>query len=222
MTDEKRKEVLELLLKDCNPGELIVKNLPQYLYKYRSGSEWDLNALENNCNSTNNKHFEVNLPGGVTSLFSDSSFRFVSTMSLKIMRSFNFSKEELKVDGVNSIHGFNNKLFNIKISLEKVDDSNRKSVISRSTDCFVVDADKIKGHLSLKSYEFGDTMKMPGGTNSVSRLLAKKGVRQEHRSMYPVIYDDRGIVAVYGIGINMERKVDESTENIYRIEVGLA
>lgn len=46
MTDEKRKEVLELLLKDCNPGELIVKNLPQYLYKYRNGSEWDLIALE--------------------------------------------------------------------------------------------------------------------------------------------------------------------------------
>lgn len=47
MTDEKRKEVLELLLKDCSPGKIIEENLPQYLYKYRSGSEWDLDALEN-------------------------------------------------------------------------------------------------------------------------------------------------------------------------------
>lgn len=47
MIDEKRKEVLELLLENRNPGKIIKENLPQYLYKYRSGSEWDLEALEN-------------------------------------------------------------------------------------------------------------------------------------------------------------------------------
>jgi len=46
MTDEKRKEVLELLLKDDKPTELIVQYCPQYLYKYRSGNSRDLDALE--------------------------------------------------------------------------------------------------------------------------------------------------------------------------------
>ena len=47
MTDAKRKEVLELLLKNCNPGKIIDENLPSCLYKYRSGNNWDLDALEN-------------------------------------------------------------------------------------------------------------------------------------------------------------------------------
>ncbi len=52
MTDEKRKEVLDLLLHDDwengNVSRILIDNLPQYLYKYRSGSEWDLDALEKN------------------------------------------------------------------------------------------------------------------------------------------------------------------------------
>lgn len=45
MTDEKRKKVLELLLKDCIVDDLIEKDHPQYLYKYRAGTEQDLDAL---------------------------------------------------------------------------------------------------------------------------------------------------------------------------------
>lgn len=47
MTDEKRKEVLELLIKGCSPGSIIERNIPSFLYKYRSGNDNDLNALEN-------------------------------------------------------------------------------------------------------------------------------------------------------------------------------
>ncbi len=47
MTDEKRKEVLDFLLKGKSIGDIIEKNIPQYLYKYRSGSAWDMDALEN-------------------------------------------------------------------------------------------------------------------------------------------------------------------------------
>ena len=46
MTDEKREEVLKLLIKGCNPGTIIEQNLPSFLYKYRSGNDDDLNALE--------------------------------------------------------------------------------------------------------------------------------------------------------------------------------
>lgn len=47
MTDEKREEVLELLIKGGSPGGIIAQNLPPFLYKYRSGNDNDLNALEN-------------------------------------------------------------------------------------------------------------------------------------------------------------------------------
>ena len=52
MTDEKRKEVLNLFLyddfKNSNASQIVIENLPKYLYKYRSGNTWDLDALENN------------------------------------------------------------------------------------------------------------------------------------------------------------------------------
>ena len=52
MTDEKRKEVLDLFLyddfKNSNASQIVIENLPKYLYKYRSGNTWDLDALENN------------------------------------------------------------------------------------------------------------------------------------------------------------------------------
>ena len=52
MTDEKRKEVLDLFLHDdfksSNVSQILIDNLPKYLYKYRSGSSWDFDALENN------------------------------------------------------------------------------------------------------------------------------------------------------------------------------
>ncbi len=47
MTDEKREEVLKMLIKGYNPGSIIEQNLPLFLYKYRSGNDNDLNALEN-------------------------------------------------------------------------------------------------------------------------------------------------------------------------------
>ena len=52
MTDEKRKEVLDLFLyddfKNSNASQMVIENLPKYLYKYRSGNTRDLDALENN------------------------------------------------------------------------------------------------------------------------------------------------------------------------------
>lgn len=47
MNDEKRKEVLDLLLKGCSTERVIESNLPINLYKYRAGNTWDLDALEN-------------------------------------------------------------------------------------------------------------------------------------------------------------------------------
>lgn len=52
MTDEKRKELLNLFLienfKNDTVSQILTDNLPKYLYKYRSGASWDLEDLENN------------------------------------------------------------------------------------------------------------------------------------------------------------------------------
>lgn len=47
MTDDIRQEILEMFLKGNSPEKLIEENLPRYLYKYRAGKDWDLDALEN-------------------------------------------------------------------------------------------------------------------------------------------------------------------------------
>ena len=52
MTDEKRKEVLDSFLygdlKNGTASQILSDNIPNYLYKYRSGTTLDLDALENN------------------------------------------------------------------------------------------------------------------------------------------------------------------------------
>lgn len=51
MTDDKRKEILDMFLTADSStdqiSEIIVENLPEKLYKFRAGNDWDIEALEN-------------------------------------------------------------------------------------------------------------------------------------------------------------------------------
>ena len=82
------------------------------------------------------------------------------------------------------------------------------SEVSRCRYNLMISANKVKGNLYILSRMDGDRIKMPGGTKSLVRVMRDFKIPENERNNYPVICDDNGVVAVAGIGINMNYKVD--------------
>ena len=70
--------------------------------------------------------------------------------------------------------------------------------------------------LTLRSREEGDTIRLPGGTKTLKKLFIDKKIPAWERSRIPVLADDRGIVAVMGIGADCRCKEDPNWEILFQ------
>lgn len=61
------------------------------------------------------------------------------------------------------------------------------------------------GALTLRCRQSGDEMRLPGGTKSVKKLFIDRKIPAVKRLQIPVIADDIGVLAVFGIGVNLDR-----------------
>lgn len=64
---------------------------------------------------------------------------------------------------------------------------------------------KLQGKLLLRTREEGDTLRLPGGTKTLKKLLIDRKIPRPCRCRVPVFADEKGIVGVYGIGANLDR-----------------
>lgn len=62
-----------------------------------------------------------------------------------------------------------------------------------------------KGNMTVRSRQCGDTIRLTGGTKSLKKLFIDRKIPAVKRMAIPVITDDEGILAVCGIGKNLER-----------------
>lgn len=62
-----------------------------------------------------------------------------------------------------------------------------------------------QGKLTLRSRLHGDVIRLPGGTKSVKKLFIDRKIPAKQRLQIPVIADEAGLLAVYGIGANCSR-----------------
>ena len=62
-----------------------------------------------------------------------------------------------------------------------------------------------QGTLYLRSRQSGDAIRLPGGTKLLKKLFIDRKIPASQRSRIPVICDDLGILAVGGIGVNLDR-----------------
>ena len=69
-------------------------------------------------------------------------------------------------------------------------------------DCFTVD---IHGKLTLRCRAAGDKLRRSGGTRTLKKLFIDRKIPVDQRCRVPVLCDDEGVVAVYGIGADLER-----------------
>ena len=59
------------------------------------------------------------------------------------------------------------------------------------------------GALTVRSRRSGDTMRLPGGTRSLKKMYIDRKIPASHRAAVPVLADDRGVLAVFGIGTDI-------------------
>lgn len=59
------------------------------------------------------------------------------------------------------------------------------------------------GVLIVRSRRSGDTMRLPGGTRSLKKMYIDRKIPASHRAAVPVLADDRGVLAVFGIGTDI-------------------
>ena len=71
--------------------------------------------------------------------------------------------------------------------------------ISRGADAFTV---HIQGQLILRGREPGDAIRLPGGTKSLKKLFIDRKIPAHERLRIPILVDERGVVGVYGIGVD--------------------
>ena len=74
--------------------------------------------------------------------------------------------------------------------------------IVNTTDVFTVHT---VGTVRFRSRRAGDTIRLNGGTKSLKKLFIDHKIPAASRDRIPVVYDDAGIIGVYGIGVNLDR-----------------
>lgn len=88
--------------------------------------------------------------------------------------------------------------------------------IINTTDTFTV---KAQGPIYVRSRRSGDTIRLPGGTKSVKKLFIDKKIPASRRPLVPIICDDLGILAIGGIGINLDRAAGSLPATRIRIKL---
>ncbi len=62
-----------------------------------------------------------------------------------------------------------------------------------------------QGTVVIRARQAGDTIRLKGGTKSLKKLFADRKIPASQRSQIPVVADDAGVLAVWGIGANLDR-----------------
>ncbi len=63
-----------------------------------------------------------------------------------------------------------------------------------------------QGIIWVRSREAGDTLTLPGGTKTVKKLMIDRKIPAARRGQIPVLADEQGVIGVYGIGMNPQRR----------------
>ena len=74
-----------------------------------------------------------------------------------------------------------------------------------------------KGPITVRSRQSGDSIRLPGGTKSLKKLFIDRKIPAALRDRIPVLCDEAGILAVYGIGTNPRQ--DDHKNPAVRIKI---
>ena len=75
-----------------------------------------------------------------------------------------------------------------------------------------------QGPIIVRSRQSGDSIRLPGGTKSLKKLFIDRKIPAAHRDRIPVLCDEAGLLAVYGIGTNPRPDAQENPAVRIKIE----
>ena len=78
--------------------------------------------------------------------------------------------------------------------------------IVNTPDCFTV---RPVGEIKIRSRQSGDAVRLSGGTKSLKKLFIDRKIPAVQRGRIPVLCDERGILGIYSIGVNLDRAAEE-------------
>ena len=97
--------------------------------------------------------------------------------------------------------------------------SKKPEKIYNSINTFIVDCDIINRNFIVRPRKEGDNIKLKNRpTKSLKKLFIELCISKDKRQMVPVLADDQGVIAVYGIGQDVRRNVGEDVFIIQMME----
>ncbi len=138
---------------------------------------------------SDNPSARAQFPGGIT------LYRSYDTLTVQ-QEAQPWEPVELPVPGCVELHGY-------RITCTPA------TACYRQHDRFTVCPD---GPMYLRSRCAGDTMRLTGGTKSLKKLYIDQKIPAQHRAELPVLADDSGVLAVCGIGANLDRIAKDGVE----------
>ena len=110
-----------------------------------------------------------------------------------------FSPVRLKPDGVTEVGALG-----LRVHCKRV---KKITEIPKNSSTFAFQCDTIDegGALWIRPRQTGDTLRLPGGTRTVKRLLIDRKIPAQMRGLVPVLADGAGVLAVYPLGVNLDR-----------------
>lgn len=75
-----------------------------------------------------------------------------------------------------------------------------------------------EGPIRVRSRRSGDAIRLSGGKKSLKKLFIDRRIPAARREQIPVLADDKGVLAVYGIGADLDRLAQELPAVLIRFE----
>ncbi|MBR5472816.1 MAG: tRNA lysidine(34) synthetase TilS [Clostridia bacterium] len=85
----------------------------------------------------------------------------------------------------------------------------------------ILDCDKIVGQLDLRNRKSGDAIRLKNKncTKTLKKLFCEYKIPADERDVWPILSDDEGVVWIYKIGVADRCAADQSSREIYKINV---
>ena len=130
-------------------------------------------------------------------------FREHGYISKDALESKSFERFELEIGNSRIISEINMK---VSCNLTTVDD-----IIYKSLSFFLFKTDAVCGKITVRPRCEGDKIELVGRgcTKTLKRLFTEKRIPAKKRGLVPVIADEKGVLAVFGVGQDVRAKVSE-------------